>query len=106
MKGDIFMETSIPSTIGGRLTYLFGPTSYGNYADIQALWQQYEKEYRLKARKDLIARIQNLIYEKTRWIPLTEVNSPAAIGPRVKGNPYKIQPLVWSTAPYEDMELQ
>jgi hypothetical protein len=23
----------------------------------------------------------------------------------VKGNPYRIQPLVWFTAPFEDMEL-
>jgi hypothetical protein len=23
----------------------------------------------------------------------------------VKGNPYKIQPMIWFTAPFEDMEL-
>jgi peptide/nickel transport system substrate-binding protein len=106
MKEDVFMDTAVASTIGGRLTYLFGPTSYGNYPDIQALWDQYQTEYRVNARKDLIARVQNLISEKTMWIPLTEVNSPTAVGLRVKGNPYRIQPLIWTTAPYEDMELQ
>jgi len=23
----------------------------------------------------------------------------------VKGNPYRVQPLIWFTAPFEDMEL-
>jgi hypothetical protein len=50
-------------------------------------------------------RIQKLIYERTIFIPLTDTNSPAGLGPRVKGNPYKIQPLIWFTAPFEDMEL-
>ena len=50
-------------------------------------------------------RIQKIIHEKTMFIPLTDTNSPAAFGPRVKGNPYKIQPLIWFTAPFEDMEL-
>ena len=52
-----------------------------------------------------VGRIQNLIQERTMFIPLTDTNSPAALGPRVKGNPYKIQPLIWFTAPFEDMEL-
>ena len=85
---------------------LVGPTSYGHYPDIQALWEQYQKESRPNVRKDLITRVQKFISEKTLWIPLTEVTSPAALGPRVKGNPYKIQPLLWFTAPFEDIELE
>jgi len=53
----------------------------------------------------LIERIQKLIHEKSMFILLTSTNSPAAFGPKVKGNPYKIQPLIWFTAPFEDMEL-
>jgi ABC-type transport system substrate-binding protein len=56
-------------------------------------------------RKELITRIQKLIHDKTMFIPLTATNSPAAFGPRVKGNPYRIQPMIWFTAPFEDMEL-
>jgi ABC-type transport system substrate-binding protein len=84
---------------------MFSGGSYGNYPDIQALWDQYGKETSSQARKDLMARIQKMIYERTMWIPLTSTNSPAAIGPRVKGNPYKIQPLIWFTAPFEDIEI-
>ena len=105
MKGGVFIDPSSGPTIGGRLSYLFGRTSYGNYPDVEGLWEQYRKELVPNARKDLIGRIQRMIYERTMYIPLTTTNSPAAFGPRVKGNPYKIQPLIWFTAPLEDMEL-
>jgi ABC-type transport system substrate-binding protein len=105
MKGGIFIDNPTSPTIGGRLSTLFSGGSYGNYPDIQALWEQYRKETAPKGRKDLITQIQKLIYERTMWIPLTSTNSPAAIGPRVKGNPYKVQPLIWFTAPFEDVEL-
>lgn len=106
MKGGLFVDLSGAPTITGRLAYLFGSTSYGNYPDIQALWDQYRQAVPPSVRKDLITRIQELIHEKTMWIPLTSVNSPAAIGPKVKGDPYKIQPLIWFTAPFEDIELE
>jgi len=105
MKGGLFIDPATAPTIGGRLTYLFGTSSYGNYPDIQAFWDQYRREVAPQVRKDLITRIQKLIHERSMWIPLTSTNSPAAFGPRVKGNPYRIQPLIWFTAPLEDIEL-
>ena len=105
MRGALFIDPAIVATIGGRLSYLFGPASYGNYPDIEALWKQYQPELQPKGRKDLIGRIQKMIYERTMFIPLTNTNVPTAAGPRVKGNPFKIQPLIWFTAPMEDMEL-
>jgi len=105
MKGGVFIDNPTSPTIGGRLSTLFSGGSYGNYPDIQDLWGKYRKETAPKARKELIAQIQKLIYERSMWIPLTSTNSPAAIGPRVKGNPYKIQPLIWFTCPFEDIEL-
>ena len=106
MKGSLFVDNPIAPTIGGRLAYLFSGTgSYGVYPDIQALWDQYQREYSPQGRKDLISRIQKMTYDKTIWLPLTSTNSPAGLGPRVKGNPYKVQPLLWFTAPFEDIEL-
>ncbi len=105
MKGGIFIDNIQPATIGGRLLYLFGQTGYGNYPDILEVWSKYQKETSAKVRKDLIQNIQKMIYDRTMFIPLTSTNSPAAVGPRVKGNPWKIQPLIWFTAPFEDMEL-
>jgi ABC-type transport system substrate-binding protein len=106
MKGALFVDNPLAPTIGGRLSYLFSGTgSYGNYPEIQALWDQYQREYTPKGRKDIISRIQKVTYDKTVWLPLTSTNSPAGFGPRIKGNPYKVQPLIWFTAPFEDMEL-
>ncbi len=106
MKGSLFVDNPIAPTIGGRLAYLFSGTgSYGAYPDIQALWDQYQQEYSPQGRKDLISRIQKMTHDKTIWLPLTSTNSPAGLGPRIKGNPYKVQPLLWFTAPFEDIEL-
>ena len=105
MKGAIYTETAGQPTIGGCLSYLFPSTSMGDHPDIQTLWKQYQREAAPKTRKDLIARIQGLIYERTIVIPFRSAVSPAGAGPRVKGNPFKIQPDIWYTAPLEDMEL-
>ena len=105
MKGGTFIDASIAPTIGGRLDYLFGPTSYGSYPEIQSLWSQYNKAIDQNKRKEIIGQIQKLIHDQAIYLPLTVTNSPAAFGPRVKGNPYKIQPILWFTAPFEDMEL-
>ena len=104
MKGT-FTDPLYPPTIGGRLSYLFGTTSYGNYPDIQALWDRYSRAIDPKVRKDSIAEIQRLIHERTMFIPLRSGVTPTAVGPRVKGNPFKIQPLLWWSCPFEDMEL-
>ncbi len=105
MRGGLFIDPVTAPTIGGRLSYLFGATSYGNYPDLQALWDQYQRDSSAKSRKDLNANIQKQIYERMMFIPLTNTNSPAAFGPRVKGNPYRIQPLIWFTSPFEDIRI-
>ncbi len=105
MRGGLFIDPVTAPTIGGRISYLFGTTSYGNYPDLQGLWEKYQRESSAKARKELSANLQKQIYERTMFIPLTNTNSPAAFGPKVKGNPYRIQPLIWFTAPFEDIEL-
>ncbi len=105
MTNALFIDTQVAPTIGGRLTYLFGSASYGNYPDIKKVWETYVKATDPKERKDLIIQVQKMIQERTMFIPLVETNSPAAFGPKVKGNPYKIQPLVWFTSPFEDIEL-
>ncbi len=57
-------------------------------------------------RKALAGQVQKLIYEKSMLLPLTSLNSPTGVGPRIKGDPFKIQPLIWFAAPFEDIELQ
>jgi ABC-type transport system substrate-binding protein len=105
MKGNLCIDYGIAPTITGRLSYLLGPGSFGNYPDIQKLWDQFQKAVDAKERKELILQVQKMIYDRTMFIPLSSTNSPAAFGPKVKGNPYKVQPLIWFTAPFEDVEL-
>ncbi len=105
MKGGLFIDLAVAPTISGTLSNLFGSTAYGSHPDIQATWDQYQKEANPKARKDLLTKVQRMVHEKMMFIPLTSTNSPAAFGPKVKGNPYKIQPLIWFIAPLEDVEL-
>ncbi len=107
MKGATFIDVIQQSTIGSRLAYLLGADRYGTYPDIQNLWERYVKTVDPASRKELIGQIQKLIYEKTMFIPLTTVNSPAALGPKVKGNPIKIQRHfpVYFPSPWEDIEL-
>jgi peptide/nickel transport system substrate-binding protein len=104
-KGSVFIETIFHSTIGLRMSYLLDWNILGSYPDIQALWDQYKRETSAKGRKDLIGNIQKMIHERSMFIPLTSTNSPAAVGPRVKGTPYKVQPFLWFPAPFEDIEL-
>ncbi len=105
MKGGLFIDLTVAPTIGGTMSHLFGPTAYGQYPDVQALWDQYTKAVDPKSRKDLINKLQMLINEKTMFIPLTSTNSPTAFSMKVKGDPFKIQPLIWFIAPLEDVEL-
>ncbi len=105
MKGAIFIDLTTAPTVGGQLSYLLGSGSYGNYPEIQALWDQYQKEVSPNVRKDLIGRVQRLIRDKMMWIPIMSSTSPVAVSPRVKGDPYKI-PFVWFTTPFEDIELE
>lgn len=107
MKGAIFIDMLGAPTINARLNYLFGPQNYGNYPDIQALWDQYNQTLEPKTRKELILRIQKEINDRTMVIPLVRAAVPSAIGPRVKGDPFKMRgafPL-WFPSPMEDLEL-
>ncbi len=108
MKGALWIDPLPAPTIGGDLGYLFSPRgSYGNYPEIEDLWQKYTKAVDSASRKELIGRIQKIIHEKTVFIPITGATSPAAFNARVKGNPYKIQKPypIWFVCPFEDIEV-
>ena len=106
MKGGFFNDFVGQPTIGSRLSYLFGRENYGNYPDIQTLWEQYNNALDPEVRKELIARIQKLIYDRTMVIPLFRASVPTIIGSRVKGNIFNFRkPPLWFPGPLEDLEL-
>jgi peptide/nickel transport system substrate-binding protein len=61
--GNVFIDSAIVP-IGGRLSWLLGAGAYGTYPDVQTPWEEYRKSTDPKIRKDLIAQVQKLIYEK------------------------------------------
>jgi ABC-type transport system substrate-binding protein len=76
------MDTTSAATVAMRLEHLFtGCRSYGNYSDIQALWDQYNRSADPKERKDLLARIQRSIHDRAMFIPLIKASTPSAVGP-------------------------
>jgi peptide/nickel transport system substrate-binding protein len=107
MKGETFIDMVAAPTINARLNYIFGPKNYGNYPDIQALWDQYNQAIDQKIRKERIMQIQKMMYDRTMVIPLMRAAVPTAVGPRVKGTLFKFRkgfPL-WYPTPVEDLEL-
>jgi peptide/nickel transport system substrate-binding protein len=108
-KGDLFVESSSQPSVASRLSYLFSYGTkdyiYGIYPEIVPLWNQYNQSFNPKLRKDLITRIQQIMNEKVMFIYMTWGCSPAAVTPKVKGNPDKLQPIICWAAPLEDMEI-
>ncbi|TRZ76911.1 MAG: ABC transporter substrate-binding protein [Deltaproteobacteria bacterium] len=107
MAGGIFTDFVGGPTVNTRLNYLFGPQNYGNYPDIKTLWNEYNQALDPKVRKDLIGRMQRLMHERTMIIPTIKSAVPTAMGPRVKGNPFKMSGgfPIWFPCPIEDYEL-
>jgi peptide/nickel transport system substrate-binding protein len=107
-KGYLFLDNAPQPTVSGNIAYALDPLYWQGYPDIQALWKEYNGSLDLAVRKDRLMRIQKLLYEKKAFIYVSHLSSPAAVGPRVKGNPWKIQEKFpfWIASPMEDYELQ
>jgi peptide/nickel transport system substrate-binding protein len=102
----VFTDVSVQPTIGTRLGYLFGRSSYGNYPDIQALWDQYNKTVNMDKRKELIMKIQKSMQDRTMFINMTYSTTPVGwVTKKIKGNPFRIVPPIWFVGPFEDIEL-
>ena len=94
MKGAIFNEPVGAPTVSTRLGYLFAPAAaYGNYPEVDALWNRFNRTLEPQPRKDLINRLRKRVtnlrsaYTSPKYFRPT----PAAFRLRVKGNPLEVQ---------------
>jgi len=90
-KGATFIDSAIHPTTSGRLIYALDPLYFSGYPDVRTLMDKFNKSLDRTERTKLIKDVQKLLYEKRAFIYLTRGGQPAAVGPRVKGNPWKVR---------------
>jgi len=107
MVGGTMITPLAQPTAAGRFAQIIGGAmfNYGSYPEIQALWDKHEKSVNPKERTEIIKKMQQLNSDMKMYIPIMTTTSPAAFGPKWKGNPYGIQPLMWYVCPMEDIQI-
>jgi len=108
MKGTVRMEPITSGPIAARISGLLNTSKfYGSYPELNSLWEKYNKSIEPEARKDLMISMQKIVLDNLMVIPVAQNKNPRALGPRVKGYPWKIQEgyPIWFPTPLEDIEL-
>ncbi len=83
-----------------------GTYAYGNYPDIDALFQQQAVELDHKRRGAILEKIQQLVTERTIYAPIWQLAFINGVGPRVGESGFGLIPGYAYTAPYEDITLK
>ena len=80
--------------------------AYGGHPDIDDLFFQQAQERDRKKREALLHQIQRLMHERVMHLPIFEPATLHGVGPRVEEPGIGLNPLLYFTAPYEDMRLK
>jgi peptide/nickel transport system substrate-binding protein len=80
--------------------------AYGGYPDLDDLFLQQAQERDRKRREALLHQIQRLMHERVMHAPIFEPATLHGVGPRVEEPGVGLNPLLYFTAPYEDMRLK
>jgi peptide/nickel transport system substrate-binding protein len=83
-----------------------GAYVYGSYPDIDSLFKDQAAELDRAKREALLFKIQQLIHEKTMFIPIWELAFINGYGPRVQESGLALIPGHAYSAPYEDVKLK
>jgi peptide/nickel transport system substrate-binding protein len=83
-----------------------GAFAYGGYPDIDDLFRQQAGERDRRKREALLHQIQQLMQQRVMHGPIWEPATLHGIGPRVAEAGVGLNPLLYFTAPYEDMRLK
>jgi peptide/nickel transport system substrate-binding protein len=79
---------------------------YGNYPDLDALYQQQAVELDHKKREAILHKMQQIVYERTIYAPIWQLAFINGVGPRVGESGFGLIPRFPYTAPYEDITLK
>jgi peptide/nickel transport system substrate-binding protein len=83
-----------------------GMYSYGSYPDIDGLFQEQAAEADRKRREAILHKIQQLVHEKSMFIPIMEPAFLNGYGPRVAESGLGLISVHAYSAPYEDVKLK
>jgi len=83
-----------------------GAYVYGGYPEIDSLFKDQAAELDRKKREALLHKIQQIMYEKTMFIPVWELAFINGHGPRVQESGLGLIPGHAYSAPYEDVKLK
>ena len=83
-----------------------GAYVYGNYPDIDALFQDQAIELDAKRREAMLHKMQQLIYERTIYAPIWQLAFINGFGPRVGESGLGLIPSFAYSGPYEDIALK
>ena len=83
-----------------------GMFAYGGYPDIDGLFREQAGELDRKKREALLHKIQQLMHDKTMFIPLFEPAFINGVGPRVAESGLGLIAQHGYSAPYEDVKLK
>ena len=83
-----------------------GTFAYGNYPDIDALYQQQAVELNHQRREAILHEIQQLVYQRTIYAPIWQLAFINGVGPRVGESGFGLIARFPYTSPYEDITLK
>ncbi len=83
-----------------------GAYAYGNYPDLDELFQKQEAELDPKRREEILHKMQQIIYDRTMYAPIWQLAFINGHGPRVAESGFGLIPGFAYTAPYEDITLK
>ena len=83
-----------------------GTYVYGNYPDIDALFEQQATEMNRAKRTELLRQLQQLVHDKTIYVPIWQLAFISAVGPRVEQSGFGLIKGYVYPAPYEELTLK
>jgi len=83
-----------------------GAFSYGSYPDIDELFPAQANELNHDKRATILAKMQQLVHEKSIYMPIWQLAFLSGVGPRVGESAFGLIPGFAYTAPFEDLTLK
>jgi peptide/nickel transport system substrate-binding protein len=83
-----------------------GAYVYGSYSDIDALYQQQAVELNRKKRGEILAKMQQLVAERTLYAPIWQLGFINGVGPRVGESGFNLITDFAYTGPFEDITIK